>query len=223
MVAYETRNRALIVTSLLVALLVGIVLGFILDDVETEEQNGAATPKAPSGTGPFDEINGIPVGYARTEDGAVAAAANFNLLSAKDELLNEGALAGAMRTLAAPEWADEAERQGKNGYRYVIETYGNDADVSAAVLGYDVVDFGDDRATVRLWIVTTLSGSSRPNVETTWGIVTTDLLWVENDWRVTGIESSPGPAPIELPSGQPELTAHEVMEEFHEFRGAPVP
>ena len=221
---YETRKRALILTSLLVALLVGIVLGFILDDVETEEQNGTATPsEAPSGPGPFNEVNGVPVGYARTEEGAVAAATNFNLLSAKDELLEEGALVEAMRTLAAPDWAEDAERQGKNGYDYVIETYGNDADVSAAVLGYEVADFGEDRATVRLWVVTTLSGSSRPNAETTWGIVTTDLLWVENDWRVAGIESSPGPAPIQLPAGQPVLTAQEIMEEFDEFRGAPVP
>ncbi len=222
--AYETRNRALIVTSLLVALLVGIVFGFMLDSGGGRDRSDSAAPiESPAGPGPVAETNGVPTGYTRTEEGAVAAATNFNLLSAKDQLLDENALADAMRTLAAPDWAEDAERQGKNGYRYVVETYGNDADVSAAVLGYEVADFGDDRATVRLWVVTTLSGSSRPNVETTWGIVTTNLLWVNDDWRVTGIESSPGPAPVELPSGQPQLTAHQVMEEFDEFRGAPIP
>lgn len=218
----ESRGRVgVIVGALAVGVVVGILLGFIFDkgaQVSPEAQSPVTT-----GPGPSREENGVPVGYAHTEDGAVAAATNFNLLSAKDELLVGGALADAMRTLAAPDWAEDAERQGKSGYQYVIETYGNDADVSAAVLGYELADFRGDRATVRLWVVTTLSGSNRPSVETTWGIVTTDLLWVDDDWRVTGIESSPGPAPVELPSGQPQLTAHQVMEGFDEFRGAPIP
>lgn len=222
--AYETRKLALIVTSLVMSLMVGVILGFVLDSGGGSDGSDPTTPtESASGPGPVAETNGVPTGYAKTEEGAVAAAANFNLLSAKDELLDESALAEAMRTLAAPDWTEDAERQGKNGYQYVVETYGNDADVGAAVLGFEVADFSDDRATVRLWIVTTLSGSNRPNVETTWGIVTTDLLWVDDDWRVTGIESSPGPAPVELPSGRPQLTAHQVMEEFNEFRGAPVP
>ncbi len=222
--AYETRSRALTATLLLVALATGIVFGFVLDDGDTRPKNESTIPsESTSGPGPVAETNGVPTGYARTEEGAVAAATNFNLLSARDELLTEGSLAQAMRTLAAPDWADDAERQGDNGYEYVIETYGDDADVSAAVLGYQVADFNDNRASIRLWVVTTLSGSGRPNAETTWGIVTTDLAWVEDDWRVANIESSPGPAPVELPSGRPQLTALQVMEEFDEYRGAPVP
>ena len=220
--ANQTTRRTLIVTSLAVALLAGIGFGFILDN-----GRGIERPSPPSEStstpGSADATRDDATGYERTEEGAVAAATNFNLLSARDELLVDGALGDAMRSLASPDWADDAEREGQNGYEYVVETYGRDADVAAAVLAYEVATFDQDRAKVRLWLVTTLSRSGRTSVEAAWGIVTTDLAWIDGDWHVTGIESSPGPAPVQLPPGEPEVTARHVIEEFDEFRSAPLP
>jgi hypothetical protein len=67
------------------------------------------------------------------------------------------------------------------------------------------------------------SGSKRPSVEEVWAIVTVDLIWVDDDWRVEDLESSVGPAPVDLPSGQPAENATTLMEEFDEFEGAPLP
>ena len=53
--------------------------------------------------------------------------------------------------------------------------------------------------------------------------MTVDLIWVDDDWRVEGLESSVGPAPVDLPSGQSEENATTVMEDFDEFEGAPTP
>jgi hypothetical protein len=210
-----------IVGAVLVGVAVGALLGFML------EKGNEVPPQTPNpsaiGPGPKGEENGIPVGYARTEEGAVAAATNFNLLAGKDELLDLDAMTTAMRTLAAPSWKDEASRQAETGYEYVVSTYGEDANVSAAVARYDVVDFTNERASVRLWTVSLASGSKRPVVEEVWAIVTVDLVWVDDDWRVGAIESSLGPAPVDLPSGQPEENATTLMEEFDEFEGAPVP
>jgi hypothetical protein len=221
-VTTDSRVRiGMVVGVLVVGVMIGVLLGFVLDS-GSEVSPQAPTPSA-VGPGPTTEVNGVPVGYARTEEGAVAAAANFNLLSGRDDLLDRDALTSAMQTLAAPSWKGEAAKQAKNGYDYVAETYGDDADVSTAVLRYDLADFTSDHAVVKLWTVTVLSGSARPNVDQVWGIVTIDLEWVNGDWRVEGIESSPGPAPVDLPSGQPEQPARALMEDFDEFEGAPVP
>lgn len=223
--AYGTDHRGIAIAVVAAAALaVGVFVGFLLDKEESDD--GASPSPATTevdGSGPTDEINGVPIGYARTEDGAVAAAANFQLLSAKDSLLDREALVTAMQTFAAPAWKQEAARQARNGYEYIADTYGADADVSAAVLRYSVDDFNPDRAVVRLWTVSLVSGPKRPSVEEVWAIVTVDLAWINDDWRVRGIESSVGPAPVDLPSGQPSQTAGNVMEEFNEFEGAQTP
>ena len=218
----DSRVRSgVVVGALALGLLIGVLLGFVLDQGGKPE----STPRGPSigATGPTTEENGVPVGYARTEEGAVAAATNFNLLAGNDELLDRDSMVAAMQTMAAPAWKTEAARQATSGYDYIVDTYGSNADVSTAVVRYQVVDYASDEASVRLWTVSLASGSKRPQVEEVWAVVTIDLIWTENDWRVDGIESSVGPAPVDLPSGQPGESATTLMEEFDEFRGAPVP
>ena len=216
-----TDSRARIVIVGIVGVLIGVLLGFVLD------KGNAVPPKTPNhfvvGPGPTAEENGVPVGYAHTEEGAVAAATNFSLLTAGEDLLDVTALTTAMETLAAPEWKDEARAQATNGNEFIVDRYGDDADLTGAVLRYDIVDYSPDHAVVKLWTVSVVSGSKRPNVEEVWGTLTVSLVWTNGDWRVEGNESAPGPAPIDLPAGQPEQSASSLMEEFHEFGGAPIP
>jgi hypothetical protein len=214
-------RSGIVVGAVFAGVATGALLGFVLDrDSEVSPQT--SNPSVLS-SGPAAEENGVPVGYAPTKEGAVAAATNFNLLSGRDDLLSREALTNAMQTLAAPSWRAQAAKQARTGYDYVVDTYGQDADVSAAVIRYNVSEFSPHRAVVKLWTVTVLSGSARPNVDEVWGIVTINLEWVDADWRVGGIESSPGPAPVDLPSRQPDQPASALMEEFDEFEGAPVP
>ena len=201
--------------------LVGVWIGFILDKGSAAPPTAAKPPVV--GPGPVAEENGVPVGYAHTEHGAVAAATNFSLLTTRDDLLDVNALTTAMETLAAPEWKDEAGTQATNGNEFIVDRYGDDADLSGSVLRYDIVDYSTDRAVVKLWTVSVASGSKRPNVEEVWGTLTVSLVWTDGDWRVEGNESTPGPAPIDLPAGQPERSASSLMEDFHEFVGAPIP
>lgn len=223
--ATEARGRGItLIGVLLVGIVLGVIGGFLLDGGDNEA-NETPSPSAPGarGPGPHDELNGVPVGYARTEEGAVAAAANFTLLTAKDSLLDQDALVLAMETLAAPSWVSEAQMQARNGYKFITSRYGNDANIAGAVLRYDVANFSSDQATIKLWAVSVASGSKRPNVEEVWSILSVDLEWANGDWRVTGSESEPGPAPIDLPGGAPQQSALDVMEGFDEFEGALVP
>ncbi|MBA2312964.1 MAG: hypothetical protein H0V97_09230 [Actinobacteria bacterium] len=221
--AIDSRVRvAMLVGALVIGVAIGILFGFILDD-GGNDTSPQAVARPDGGVGPTDETNGVPVGYARTEEGAIAAATNFSLLSGRNGLLDLEALTTAMRTLAAPSWEEEAANQARDGYEYIVDAYGEDADISASALRYNLMDFDPDSAVVRLWTVSVASGSQRPSVEEVWAIVTVDLVWVDGDWRVQGTESAVGPAPVDLPSRPPQETASTLMEEFDEFDGAPVP
>ena len=218
----DSRVRTgMVFGALALGTLIGVWIGFVLDKDDALPPTGAEPSVV--GPGPTAEENGVPVGYARTEQGAVAAATNFSLLTTRDELLDVNALTTAMETLASPAWKDEAGAQATNGNEFLVDRYGDDADLSGSVLRYDIVDYSSDRAVIRLWTVSVASGSKRPNVEEVWGTLTVSLVWTDGDWRVEGNESTPGPAPIDLPAGQPEQSANSLMEDFHEFVGAPIP
>lgn len=214
------KRAIALMLAIVVAVGLGIGLGFILDSGPSHLDVISETP---SGPGPTDEVNGLPVGYARTEEGAVAAAVNFNLLAAGDRVLDRDAMSSAMEALAAPSWRQEAARQADSGYSFLSTTYGRDAEVSAAVVRFRLSDYTPESAVVDLWTVTLLSGELRPNVDEVWGIVTISLTWVEGDWRVTGIESEPGPSPVDLPAEESSLSLEDVLRSFDELESAAKP
>lgn len=208
------------------AVVIGLITGFVFGSQRAEElRNDSPRTEVETGhhgAGPSGDADGVPVGFAHTEDGAVAAAVNFHLLSGREDLDLE-AMTKAMTMLAAPSWRSDAKAQAKTGYEYVVDTYGDGAKVRTAVLSHHLASFTENKAVVELWTVTVLSGNRRPNAEQVWGIVTIELAWVDDDWRIEGIESSPGASPVNLPSGNSNPTAAEVMEEFDAFEGAAVP
>ena len=200
----------------IVGILIGTLLGFVLDDGNGEPPAQERTPSA-AGPGPSTEANGVPVGYARTEEGALAAARGFALLSASDVIRDKAAYVRAMQTIAAPDWSDHAKDLALNGYEFLIDRYGPDVDVSAAVLRYDIVDFSPTQAEIELWVVSVAAGSLRPTVDEVWGTALVELAWVDGDWRVSGAENTTGPAPVDLPTTSSEESAATLMEELDEY------
>lgn len=212
----DSRVRTgMVVGALVVGLLVGVLLGFVLD------KGTAALPETPNhsvaGPGPMAEENGVPVGYAQTEEGALAAARGFALLSTSDVIRDRDAYVRAMETIAAPDWLDEAKQQAVNGYEFLVDRYGDDVDVSGAVLRYDILDFSPTKAEVKLWVVSVAAGSLRATVDEVWGTATVELVWADGDWRVNGAENTTGPAPVDLPTTSSKESAASLMEELDEF------
>lgn len=217
-------NRSLLVGALMcVALVVGVFAGFLIDSDESATSPPPTGENAVSGPGPHDEVNGIPVGYARTEEGAVAAAANFVLLNGRDSFLDRDALSAAVSVLAAPAWREQAIQEAHAGVQFVVGRYGNDADLASSVLAYEVADFDVDEVEVNLWTVSVASGSGRPEVEEVWSLVTVGLTWSEGDWKVQALETSVGPSPVDLPATAPERSAESVMSSYDEINDAPRP
>ncbi|MGH2730743.1 MAG: hypothetical protein ACRDJI_09090, partial [Actinomycetota bacterium] len=116
----ESKLRGAFV--LLFGFAIGVFVGFGLDD--TGEKSSPKTPvPSVTGAGPTREVNGVPVGYARTEEGAVAAARGFALLTATDLIRDRDAFVEAMETTAAPGWVEDARRQAVNGYEFLVGRY----------------------------------------------------------------------------------------------------
>lgn len=222
--ATEAQRRGFTLFAVLViGVATGILVSFLLETDHKDSSAPSTTPGQVGGPGSTDELNGVPVGYAQTEEGAVAAATNFGLVSTNDALWSRDAFIRAMESIAAPGWRDEARRQAENGYEFITQRYGPDADVSGAALRYDVLDFSSEHAVVKLWVLSVISGSKSPTVDEVWGTTIVRLIWIDGDWRVEETTNDTGPAPVDLPGQSPEESANALMKELREYTGAPVP
>ena len=221
---FDSRRGGIGIVVVLISIGAGVGLGFVLDSPDSRSPRPEAGQSPRVGPGPYAEENGVPVGYARTEEGAVAAATNFGLLSTRDEFWSLEGLQNATAELSAPSWKGQASEEALTGFRFISRRYGTDADVSGAAIRYRVEEFSRDRASVKLWLVTVISGSTRATVDEAWGTATVNLIWTDGDWRVNGTKNETGPAPVDLPfpDGSSE-DPKQLFTQLHEYSGAPLP
>jgi hypothetical protein len=191
---------------------------------------------ASSRVGPRRFENGVGVGYARSQQGAVAAAANYLRVLSSDLVLDTARRRAAIATLAAPEAKaglqkefDQAMASVRKGFG-VSGAAGERAQVllRATPVGWRVDAYGDGAATVAIW-VTGMAGSlggagGEVPIREGWGTTTVALRWVGGDWKLVETATVDGPLPISdvsPPTAAPELVTK--AREFKEFTYAPGP
>jgi hypothetical protein len=196
----------------------------------------AAPAKTAEGAGPSRVKNGVGIGYARSREGAVAAAANYTQVLSSGLILDEAKRRAAIDTLAAPEAKARLQRTFDQAVAQIRKGFGlsGAAGGSASVLmratpvGWRIDNYGDGSATVAIWM-TSVGGSvggaegSVP-VREAWGITTVALRWVRGDWKQVQSTTTDGPVPIAdvaPPTAAPDLIG--AAEEFKEFTYAPGP
>jgi hypothetical protein len=189
-----------------------------------------------SEVGPRAWRNEVGVGYARTQQGAVAAAANYTRVLSSDLILDNGRRKAAINTLAAPEARgrlqktfDQAVASLRQGLG-VTGAAGDGAQVllRATPVGWRVDDYSSSAATVAIWVTSVGgslggSGGSVPVTEG-WGTTTVRLRWAGGDWKQVESTTTDGPVPIAdvaPPTAAPELIGK--ANEFKEFTYAPGP
>jgi hypothetical protein len=193
---------------------------------------GAAT----SAVGPRKLKNNVGVGYARSQKGAVAAAANYASVLSSALILDTAKRRAAIDTLAAPEskaGLQESFDEAVASLRQGLGVTGADADdvqvlMRANPVGWKVDDYGDGTARVAIWMsgLTGSVGGSGPPVPIRegWGTTTVNLRWVKGDWKLVDSTTVDGPLPIadvSPPTPAPELVSK--ASEFKEFTYAPGP
>jgi hypothetical protein len=191
---------------------------------------------ATSRVGPRKIEHGVGVGYARSQEGAVAAAANYTSALSSDLILDTDQRQAAIDTLAAPEARAGMQKTFDHAVaslRKGLGVTGPDADnvqvlMRAHPVGWRVEQYGDGTARVAIWVsgVTGSIGGAEGAVPIRegWGTTTVNLRWVKNDWKLVDSTSIDGPVPIadvSPPTPAPELVSK--ASEFKEFTYAPGP
>lgn len=157
------------------------------------EATGAMPPGPTTGTG------GAPSGFARTEQGAVAAAAAF--VTTGQELLDMDPLAAeeAVRRMAASATAGAQVAEMLARLAAVRETLAPGTGPTVfrqSPISWRVDGFAPERARVAIWSVGVLSREGIAPPQAGWTTSTFDLVWERGDWRIWAETVTPGPAPL---------------------------
>ncbi|MFF7214494.1 hypothetical protein ACFZAU_28810 [Streptomyces sp. NPDC008238] len=175
--------------------------------------NGARSrPTSPTGTKPVDGKNaGIPTGFARTDQGAQSAAANYAVALGSDGMFDEARRAAIVGTVYAPDVA--ANQRGDLDKVYSDPTFLkriglDDSGVPpqgmtfvsrTTPVGTRLNDFSANSAVVEVWYSSLFglagAGSTNP-VSESWYTNTFQLKWVDGDWRIVDFEQKDGPVPV---------------------------
>ncbi|MGW7577908.1 hypothetical protein [Streptomyces sp. NPDC054765] len=178
---------------------------------DSPKDAGQAQPTAPTGTKPVTGKNGgIASGFAKTEQGAQSAAANYAVALGSTDMFNADKrhkiIATVMAQSAAAAFQNKLDRAYSSGF---FKNVGLKADgttppgltfVSRTVpIGTKVTAFSADQATVEVWCTGLLGmageGSTKP-VTTSWFTITMKLAWTNNDWKSLTHSQKDGPAPV---------------------------
>jgi hypothetical protein len=193
---------------------------------EEEEPATGALPAA----GPVRVQDGVPVGYAHTRDGAVAAATNYVAVLSSELVFDPSRRRAAVAALAAPQSADALQRSTERNAATLARSFklpegganGTSVLLRAVPVGAKVDHYESGKAVVSIW-QTSIGGSGNGvPVSQSWGVTTVTLAWSGEDWKQVSASSRLGPVP--LADGAQPTAASELIaktRDFKEYRYAP--
>jgi hypothetical protein len=174
----------------------------------------------------------VPVGWARSEAGAVGAATNYTAVLSSEILFDPAKRRLAVNAIAAPQARLRMQRDMEDSARTVAAALtrasGQPLDPTKVIfqtipVRYRVELYDGDRARVAIWTtgVGGYDGSSLP-VQEAWGITTVELSWIDKDWKETSATVQDGPVPVAddaPPTPAPVLVGE--AQRFKEYHYAP--
>ncbi|MFE5629491.1 hypothetical protein [Streptomyces sp. NPDC056543] len=208
-------SRSLITVVGVVVLLIAAIAFANRGDGDPEKSDAnpsaAGNPTAATGVRPVTGKNGpIPKGFARDEQGAQSAAANYSVALVSADILNPGRRSEIVEQLFVQDKVAELEASFDKAYsREFLDKLGLDENGNAAAgltyvsrtapVGTKVTQFSDSAARVEVWctgVFGTAGVSSTNPVTNDWFTITLALRWADNDWKVESFSQKEGPAPV---------------------------
>ena len=130
-----------------------------------------------------------------TRQNAAAAALTFTQELAVTGVRHPAVYGQRLQDIAAP-GADDNVRAafgaGATQVRALVK--GRTGVLRAAPLGYRIDSFDPERATVSVWMIA-LAGGPLLEPVAQWRLLTIDLRWASDEWRVAGGHGGSGPSP----------------------------
>ncbi|MGW7127220.1 hypothetical protein ACWGIA_02555 [Streptomyces bobili] len=199
---------------------------------ETNADRPGTSSTAASGTKPVEtKTGGIPSGFARTEQGAQSAAANYAVALGSTGMFQKDSRHALVDTVYTAATAARLQAPMDQAYSAAfLAKLGLDADGNApegntfasrvVPVGTTVQAYADTTAKVAVWYLG-LIGMSGENstdpVTSSWKTWTFDLQWVEGDWKITADEQKDGPAPV--PGDDRAAASDEISKAIEEYGG----
>lgn len=195
--------------------------GALGDRAPAEPQAVEAPVSEQSGPGPTHENDGAPAGFARTRDGARAAAIAYTTtLSQRLLYLEPVAAEAAIRAVAADASEDSLVADALAGLEAAREPLATGTGATwwaVNPLAVKVEAFSPDRARVSVWLVRVLSRTGVVVPQSSWLTETVELVWEADDWHLWSDTSTPGPTPV-LDGSDLPATAAELETELTGFQ-----
>lgn len=211
-----TLSRRALVGVVVAALVLGMAAKtLVFRDGSSGGSGSAARPAAqerPVGPEGVDD-HGVPYGFARSRDGALAAAVHFVGLGELVVNASPEVAESALRTIAA-ETAEaafvETQLAGFGDLRQALSRGEGVTRLRAGVVATKLEGYTRDRARVALWRVLVLSRDGMTSPGEQWGIVTYELVWEDGDWRVWSEDITAGPTPAATETRPDDPTSFEA-------------
>jgi len=194
--AEDPRRRAALIVLLLIVALALVTVGIGLgraskaDDSRSGVNDGRVTTSTST-----DTTDDVPVGWSRTEDGAVGAAvAYLALLNSRGYVTSPETRADVVRAIAVPDQRDRIANQvaldtapASEGDLFAAAFAADGASAWRYVpVGYRIDGYTDNAAQVSVWGVQITAGTGSANVPATsiWGTTRVSLVWAESTWKL---------------------------------------
>lgn len=172
----------------------------------TDGPNFPGPTDGPGFPGPRAVVAGVPAGFARTEEGAVAAAASYvttgNILLGLDPLAVEAAVRQMASDRTAAHQIEEAQSRLSEA-RSALAAGNGPVHFRQASIAARLEDWSPQGARVAVWNVGVLSRAGVAPPQAGWAISTLELVWEHDDWKILAETITPGPAPIPNASASP--------------------
>ena len=150
--------------------------------------------------------DGIPVGYAHSQGGAVSAAVNFEMARSSAGYFTDSAVRDqALSVIMAPQsLASEVAADGQ-ATASVLSNLGlsqgqtSSLLVRSAPMGTKIDSYAGGLATVEVWmagVVGVTDNSSSLTPTASWDTYTYTLTWINGDWKAVSISAANGPTPL---------------------------
>jgi hypothetical protein len=189
---------------------------------------GGWSPVPTASCGPSRWISGVPMGWAPSRRGAVAAAAGYaKTMSSLWFLTDRDRRHQAIRLLATPDqMAGLTASQDRLADQLDVllgsgpDRGGQHSVLTTALLGYRVDAFTGDKARVALWAVVVHGSEVGPSLAPAWTTSTLEVEWTGGDWKLASAMTAPGPGPVAQPDaglvGAPAslITTARTFQEF---------
>ncbi|RDG34580.1 hypothetical protein DVH02_29905 [Streptomyces corynorhini] len=202
------------------------------DRADSGNSGARSDPTAASGVKPVTGTNGtIPSGFARDEQGAASAAANYAVALGSDAMFHATGRDEVIRATHDPAKADGLLTDLDRAYSPAfLKTVGLNEDGSApdgltfvsrtVPIGTKVTKIDNTAATVEVWSTGLVGlageGSTKPVTET-WFTLTEQLTWTDGDWKITSSSQTQGPTPVG--AGNRASSADEISKAVQGYGG----